>query len=78
MTETVTDDADLPGMLALQQGVTEQVWPHTIDARVWAVKFNEQFPAVSVDDALGWFANAIMAGYDTALMRAAAKAVGND
>ena len=34
-----------------------------------AVKFNERFPSVSVDDALGWFANAIMAGYDTAMMR---------
>lgn len=57
------------GMVALAIAVNKGEWPHTLDARVWAVKFNERFPSVSVDDALGWFANAIMAGYDTAMMR---------
>lgn len=67
---------ELPGMLALQQGVEQQVWPHTVDARLWAEKYNESLveqglqpmdPAMLV----GWFANAIMAGYDTASLRIA-------
>ena len=40
-------------------------WPQTMDGMVWAEKFNKRFPQVSVDDCLGWFCNAIMAGYDT-------------
>lgn len=45
------------------------VWPHTFDAQAWAIQFNKRFPTVSVDDALGWFANAIMRGHDTALQK---------
>lgn len=41
-------------------------WPQTFDGHAWAVEFNKQFPSVSVDDALGWFCNAIMRGYDHA------------
>jgi hypothetical protein len=60
---------DLPGMLALELAIHKGEWPHTMDAKVWAEKFCERFPTVSVDDALGWFANAIMAGYDTGIRR---------
>ena len=41
-------------------------WPQTMDGMAWAVEFNKRFPGVPVDDALGWFCNAIMRGYDTA------------
>ena len=40
-------------------------WPHTFDGMAWAIEFNKQFPSVTVDDALGWFCNAIMRGWDT-------------
>lgn len=40
-------------------------WPlPSFDAMDWAVAFNERFPQVPVDDAVGWFANALMRGYD--------------
>ena len=50
-------------------------WPHTMDASVWAAKFAD---AVAADQTMtsdrgvmiGWFANAIMAGYDAAMLRA--------
>lgn len=65
---------ELPGMMALARGVAGQTWPHTVDAQVWV---NEWFkniadhPEVATDRGamLGWFANAIMAGYDTACLR---------
>ncbi len=69
---------DLPGMLALAKGVAEQRWPHTVDAQKWAREFldhwkNEKVGSVNLDEGalIGWFANAIMAGYDTAQSRAA-------
>ena len=78
------DDQDLPGMLAVAKGVAEQKWPHTMDAREWATEFCKRFhpidrdlskPAMNTAEAeslmVAWFANAIMAGYDTAQMRAA-------
>lgn len=40
-------------------------WPlPSFDAMDWAKAFNQRFPAVPVDDALGWFANALMRGFD--------------
>lgn len=40
-------------------------WPlPSFDAMDWAKAFNKRFPAVPVDDALCWFANALMRGYD--------------
>lgn len=68
------DNGELPGMMMLQQAVQEQRWPHTVDARVWAEKFNETLVAKGIQPfdsgfLVGWFANAIMAGYDTACMR---------
>ena len=44
-------------------------WPNTIDARKWAKQFIKRVkkdPSIALDEGcmLGWFANAIMAGYD--------------
>lgn len=35
-----------------------------MDGALWADEFCEAFPEISTADALPWFANAIMAGYD--------------
>ncbi len=54
---------------------TEDVsWSQSMDARVWADKFAEtlaKHPQIAADrdTMLGWFANAIMAGYDEAQRR---------
>lgn len=74
LTKRTDDDDELPGCLALAQGIAEQRWPHTMDAQLWAVKWKEAIaanPAIPNDEGtmIGWFANAIMAGYDTAQMR---------
>jgi len=63
------NEDDLPGMLRLQLGVLRQEWLHTVDARVWAdewAKTIAEHPGIATDPGamLGWFANAIMAGYD--------------
>ena len=65
---------DLPGMLAVAKGVAEQKWPHTMDAREWVREWLSavrDHPEIAMDEdaMLGWFANAIMAGYDTANSR---------
>ena len=65
---------ELPGMFALQRAIKEQRWPHCVDARIWAdewAKTIAEHPKIPTDrDAMiGWFANAIMAGYDTACYR---------
>jgi hypothetical protein len=39
-------------------------WPATSDGMAWAIAFNRKFQSVSVDDALGWFCNAIMGERD--------------
>lgn len=62
---------DLPGMLALAEGVAKQRWPHTMDAQVWTqewLKTVADKPDIATDEGtmIAWFANAIMAGYDTA------------
>lgn len=56
---------ELPGSLQLAIAVKKGEWPHTMDAKVWAEKFNAVAP-VQLDDGflIAWFANAIMAGYD--------------
>jgi hypothetical protein len=70
---TMTAEDEGPdGMVALGLAVQAGQWPHTMDAMVWADEFCKRFPPVSREDALGWFANAIMAGYDTAQMRLSA------
>lgn len=69
-----TKEDELPGMLALGEGVREQRWPHTMDARVWTQEWLNRVkenPSIAMDEGamIGWFANAIMAGYDTARAR---------
>lgn len=40
-------------------------WPlPSFDARDWAKAFSSKNPSVSVDDALSWFACALVRGYD--------------
>jgi len=61
---------DLPGALLLAKGVAEQKWPHTVDARAWAdgwLRTLKEHPDIATDrdTMIGWFANSIMAGYDT-------------
>ena len=34
------------------------------DGMRWSEEFCKRFPQCKVDDVLGWFCNAIMAGYD--------------
>ena len=41
-------------------------WPQTMDAEVWADEFCKRNTASDHGTMLGWFANAIMIGYDTA------------
>ena len=62
---------ELPGMLAVAKGVAEQTLPHTMDAAVWAAEYVKLNPGADEGLMLSWFANAIMAGYDTAQARAA-------
>ena len=39
-------------------------WPNTMDGKQWSEEFCKRFPQCEVDNVLGWFCNAIMAGYD--------------
>lgn len=41
-------------------------WPQTMDANAWATEFCKLNSASDHGTMLGWFANAIMIGYDTA------------
>lgn len=40
-----------------------------IDGMKWSEEFCKRFPTVDVSDALGWFCNAIMAGFDEGVRR---------
>lgn len=65
-------EEELPGMLALQMAIERGEWPHTMDAQVWTQKWMEtiqEHPEIPNDEGamIGWFANAIMAGYDLAM-----------
>ncbi|HEX8874112.1 MAG TPA: hypothetical protein VF780_05750 [Nitrosospira sp.] len=60
---------ELDGMAKLTEMTLQQQWPHTMDAQIWAEEFVKNFPSIELDAARAWFANAIMAGYDTAMMR---------
>lgn len=62
---------ELPGALALEIAIQKKEWPHTMDAKIWTKKWLEtvkQKPEIALDEGvmLGWFANAIMAGWDAA------------
>lgn len=59
---------ELPGNFELAEAIHKGEWPHTMDAAIWAEKFCARFPDFDEGDALAWFANAIMAGYDRAMM----------
>lgn len=49
-------------------------WPlPSFDARDWAEAFCKRFPSVTEDDALGWFANALMRGFDEGYSKKAAE-----
>lgn len=61
--------SELDGMAGVAEGVRQQRFPHTVDARVWVEEFAKQYPEIDRGTMLGWFANAIMAGFDTAGMR---------
>ena len=47
-------------------------WPHTFDGRVWAKMFNKilvknlNYQPIDEGFLIGWFCNAIMAGFDKA------------
>ena len=42
-------------------------WPYpSFDAMHWAEEFAKQHPEIAQAEMLGWFANALMAGYDHA------------
>lgn len=64
------DKTELPGMLALSLAIQDGEWPHTMDAQVWADEFLKRYDPTgdfpNRGEMIGWFANAIMAGYDTA------------
>lgn len=70
----MSEELDLPGMLELSIRQQKQQWPHCMDAQVWAKEWAEtivKHPEVPNDEGamIGWFANAIMAGYDEACRR---------
>lgn len=68
--------SELDGMAALTEGVHRQAFPHTTDAAIWAKEFRQtqiKLGQEPLDEGwmLTWFANAIMAGFDTAQSRQA-------
>lgn len=40
-----------------------------MDGHLWAEEMHKRFPAISVDDLIGWCCNMIMNGYDEAVRR---------
>src|SRR4030042_1613739 len=44
-------------------------WPQTMDANAWATEFCKRNSASDHGTLLGWFANAIMIGHDTAIRK---------
>lgn len=75
LTNAPSGKTQLDGIVALMDGVGNQVFPHTLDAKVWAQEFNRTLIALGqqpLDEGwlVGWFANSIMAGFDTATLHA--------
>ena len=60
---------ELDGIAKLTEQLSKQVWPHTMDAMVWAEECCKKYSSFDKQEAVAWFANAVMAGYDTAMMR---------
>ena len=53
----------------IQKGTDGKKWPGTMDARVWAKAWKQHIkkhPKIPTDEGtmIGWFANAIMVGFD--------------
>lgn len=73
-----TDEPDgmLASMLAIQNPSRDDpTWPWpSFDARDWAASFCEHHPGADMEVMVGWFANALMRGYDEARLRAAQEA----
>jgi hypothetical protein len=76
---TFPHEIDLPGemMIALgdcgEPGNRPPGWPYpSFDATHWVEEFAKQHPEIDQGEMLGWFANAIMAGYDHAHRKLAA------
>lgn len=75
----MTNSVDEPLVEELKERVKhmeENSWQQSMDAVVWAQKFMEykkrmRWTHSDIDESLmtGWFANAIMAGYDEATRR---------
>jgi hypothetical protein len=49
----------------VEDKLTELVGSQSRNAYDWAVEFNKGFPQVEMDDAIGWFANAMMSMHDS-------------
>lgn len=75
MTSPKTEPAKEPPISSIVLlGGDGKAWPQTMDAVVWAkefVKTATKIPSIATDEGtmIGWFANAIMAGYDEAQKR---------
>lgn len=58
-------------------GVKENLLPTMgIDGKRWSKEFCQRFQQCKVDDVLGWFCNAIMAGYDKGRLAGKIRKVG--
>jgi len=63
--ESLIDVANLAMMIYKSNyNIPNSNWPNTIDAQEWATEFCKRNSASDHGTILGWFANAIMAGYD--------------
>lgn len=67
-------DASLLNLENFEVGNDNLPWPQTFDAQAWAKQFikyvkKDQNMATDEGTMIGWFANAIMLGYDTANQR---------
>lgn len=67
-------NCELPGLLAMVKATRAQKWPHSMDAQEWVTEWMKavrERPEIARDEGtmLAWFANAIMAGFDTANIR---------
>lgn len=66
------NDTEPPGTAQVHAATSNQTWPHTFDAAVWADEWMKTIadnPDVPTDrdTMIGWFSNAIMTGYDYAM-----------
>lgn len=61
-------DGMLAYLIAIQNPQRDDPnWPvPSFDARDWAEAFCRQYPAIGEDVMIGWFANALMRGFDEA------------